>query len=506
MTLQRKFAVLIGLLSLTAAVSLGGAIWSVDLLNREVAAPFTATTRLLRDTRSAITRLASLRESVASLGELRVRGSERLGEVERGLRMLDEAVGSMGDLDYGAVRLGGRMSRGLIGAQQASVTAVREWMLRLDEGSHGLALQRLDSQRETLELIESQAVQSADLAAGHLDQVRRGILLFQGVAVITAVLAAFLALMLHRRWIVQPVRRLREGAERLAAGELEHRVPERGSDELALLGREVNVMASRVVRMQDEAVERERFAAVGLVVRRVAHNIRNPLAGIRGLAETTRDELVEAGDHGDLQDAQERILTTVDRFDRWLTDFLRASSPNRVAPEDRPARSWLESSVEALRPMAEARRVGLGVDSAGAPERAVFDAPQLEQALVSVTTNAVEATPEGGEVRVSCAGGGGWWELRVEDSGPGIAPEDAARVFEADFTTKPGGHGIGLASARWIVRQHGGMMAVGASPLGGARFTIRLPVDAAAESRGGVNGRGRGRIDGEVDHAERLDS
>ena len=403
MTLQKKFAVLIGLLSLTAAVSLGGAIWSVDLLEREVAAPFTATTRLLRDAREAIARTESLRARVRALGGLRTRGDEALGGVEEDLRAASVAMNALGDLDYGAVRLGARTARGLAGAHEASARATREWMLTLDDPTHAAALERLGAQRELLELIESQAVQSADLAAGHLGQVRRGILLFQGVAVITAVLAAFLALMLHRRWIVSPVRRLRKGAERLAAGDLEHRVPERGSDELAMLGREVNEMASRVVRMQTEAVERERFAAVGRVVRRVAHNIRNPLAGIRGLAETTRDEIEHGADPGDLRDAQERILATVDRFDRWLTDFLRASSPDRVAPEARPARAWLESGVEALRPMTDARGVRLDVVSGGAPERAVFDAAQLEQALVAVVTNAVEATPAAGSVRVTGA-------------------------------------------------------------------------------------------------------
>lgn len=496
MSLQQKFSVLIGLLSLTAAVSLGGAVWSADLLDREVAAPFTATTLMSRDVRDAIRETERLRQALREASSAGVRADARLGEVESALRGVDRATSVLGELDYGAVRVGLRTVSLLRESTVRTLSATREWMITPEAGGWGIAAEAVGEHLALLRRVETQATESAELAVSHVQSVRSGILMFQGVAVITAVLAAFLALMLHRRWIVEPVERLRRGTERLAAGDLTYRVPESGSDELSQLGREVNQMSATVVRMQAEAVEHERFAAVGQVVRRLAHNIRNPLAGIRGLAETSLDDAVPGTD---IHDAQQRIITTVDRFDAWLTGFLRTSSPNRVVPERRPVADWLESCLAALRPMAESRGVRLELRREQAPEFAWYDPAQLEQALVALVTNAVEETSAGGAVVVSAKTIPGAWTLVVEDDGRGVDPEVAEKLFQADFTTKPGGHGIGLTAARWIVRRHRGMITAGradpAGPCTGARFAITLPIDGE-----GV------RNEEEVDRAERVDT
>lgn len=475
MTLQTKFTVLVGLLSLTAAVSLGGAVWSVDLLEREVAAPFTATTMLTRDVRNAIRRAEGLRRTIRDAEGVDVRADPRLGAVESALRDLDASTRLLGELEYGSLRVGERSVRLLRESTSAILALTREWMVDpADAPLREAALTAIEGHLRLLGRVESQAVEIADLALAHVRNVRSGILFFQGIALITAVLAAFCALVLHRRWIVTPVERLRQGAQRLASGDLEHRMPEEGSDELSQLGREVNQMSETVKRMQAEAVEREKFAAVGQVVRRLTHNIRNPLAGIRSLAETSRDE---APAHSDVRDAQERIITTVDRFDRWLTDFLKATNPNRVEPRETSVSDWLDACLSALTPMAESAGVRLESDGAKAPGSAVFDPVQMEQALVALVTNAVEATPRGGRVEVTAARNGTRWTLAVEDDGPGVAPELAERLFEADYTTKPGGHGIGLTAARWIVRRHDGMIRLSRAGRGaGARFEISLPL------------------------------
>ncbi len=487
MTLQKKFAVLIGLLSLTAAVSLGGAIWSVGLLDREVARPFTATAALdrdLRDARSSIENLINTLNSATSSDELAMRAAAVAFTAEQ-----------LGDLDYGAVRLGLRSARILRASAAEAQAAALAWEATPSAENRRLARERASAHLALLRRLESQTAGSADLAAEHVADVRRGILLVQVVAVVTALLAALLALSVHRRWIVEPVGRLRAAAERLGTGDLDHRVPEGGSDELALLGREVNHMAATVKRMQDEAVERERFAAVGQVVRRLAHNIRNPLAGIRGLAETTLDDLPENAEE---REAQQRIIATVDRFESWLSGFLRATSPNEIVPTQGNPAEWLDAALAALRPMAESAGVTIELNAQDAPASAWFDAVQLEQALVAVVTNAVEATPAGGTVAVNASSNGAEWALTVADDGPGVTPGDENRIFEPDYTTKPGGHGIGLTSARWIVRSHGGMMsaqnAENASGRTGAIFDVRLPI-----------GRRQGHDDGEVDRAEHPD-
>src|SRR5262249_25264293 len=148
-------------------------------------------------------------------------------------------------------------------------------------------------------------------------------------------LVGALGFSLLHRWVLQPVARLRTAAARIGDGDFAHRVLVRpggpGRDELAQLSTEVNHMAGLVRAMQDERVERDRLAAAGEMVRRLTHNLRNPLAGIRGLAEITRGDLPPAAD--ELRENQERIIATIDRFEHWLSELLSATSPLTVQLE-----------------------------------------------------------------------------------------------------------------------------------------------------------------------------
>jgi signal transduction histidine kinase len=112
------------------------------------------------------------------------------------------------------------------------------------------------------------------------------------------------------------------------------------------------------------------------------------------------------------------------------------------------------------------------------------DAGQIEQCLLNLMTNAIDATPRGGSLEVSARSGDGEVELEVRDTGCGIAPENLTRVFEPLFTTKhPGkGTGLGLTIVREVVAAHGGTIAVQSTPSRGTRITLRLPHAAAREA------------------------
>ena len=113
------------------------------------------------------------------------------------------------------------------------------------------------------------------------------------------------------------------------------------------------------------------------------------------------------------------------------------------------------------------------------PAHVEGDPTRLRQLVTILADNAVRHSPPGAEVAVSVRGAGKRAELTVDDAGPGIRPEDRARVFER-FWRAPdapeGGIGLGLAIASWIAERHGGSIAVGSSPAGGARFTVSLPL------------------------------
>jgi signal transduction histidine kinase len=333
--------------------------------------------------------------------------------------------------------------------------------------------------------------------------IRPVLVLILVASLLDAMLAGALGVVLVRRWVVHPVRVLRAAADRLSRGDFAHRVPVTGRDELGLLSAEINHMAGMISSMQEERVDRERLAAVGEMVRRLAHNLRNPLAGIRSLAELARAEVpVDSA----VRETQDRIVETVDRFERWLKELLSATTPLSVVPQETAVASWLEQCLKPLRPLARAKGIELILVSERAPPSARIDARHMEQALVSVVTNAIQASPVGKPVRVTAtaADSSDYWEIRIEDQGSGVHSSLTERIFRPYFTTKRDGSGIGLAVAKQVVEQHGGQIwvenaslsletGVGAST--GAAFIMRLPLAKPGEEYGAVARFGQGGED-----------
>jgi signal transduction histidine kinase len=228
--------------------------------------------------------------------------------------------------------------------------------------------------------------------------------------------------------------------------------------------------------------------------------VRNPLAGIRGLAEVTRLDMEASSPN---RESMDLIVSTVDAFERWLSDLLDATSPAAIQPCQIRVPEWIAGIVEIHRSQATARNVTVHLDAAEAPKAAIFDPKHMDHALSALLSNAIEATPSGGDVWVTArvndpalagpsgAGGSGengtlpTWEMHVIDRGAGIPPQILPQVFQPNFTTKPRGNGLGLAMAQQIVKGHSGRIIVkNGDPAHpercGASFVIRLPIRPAA--------------------------
>jgi len=278
-----------------------------------------------------------------------------------------------------------------------------------------------------------------------------------------------------RRWVLKPVGGLREATKQLAQGHFDYRIQPRSRDELGQLASEVNQMASTIVHMQRQMLEQERLAAAGEMVTRLAHNIRNPLAGIRGLAETS------IGLHPvdeDLVGAQQRIINTVDRFEKWLRDLQQSVSPLQLHPDDVVIGDLLNGVVTALTPMLERRGVKIEVLIDPVVRHVHIDSLHFEQAVVALVTNAVQASQAGQTVHIRVAPAleaPDRWRLTVEDEGVGIPSELRSKIFLPYFTTKPEGNGIGLSIASKVVRLHGGELTVESEVGRGSRFHAIMP-------------------------------
>jgi signal transduction histidine kinase len=237
---------------------------------------------------------------------------------------------------------------------------------------------------------------------------------------------------------------------------------------------------SRLRRLDDEVRRLDRLASLGTLAAEIAHEVRNPLVSVKTFLQL----LPERGDDPEfttrfLKLASEE-LQRMERLLELVIDYPRG----REQQERSSASSALGMVEELLGQLTQGRSIALEVKRAAElPDVAVTE-DGLRQALLNLALNAIEATPDGGTVRLSGARVRGGVELRVADQGPGIPEEDCDRVFELFHSTRPDGHGgIGLAVTRRIVEEAGGTIQIGNGSDGGAEFRVWLPAAADAGSR-----------------------
>jgi signal transduction histidine kinase len=245
-----------------------------------------------------------------------------------------------------------------------------------------------------------------------------------------------------------------------------------GSDELGEISRSVNRMASVRRRLEDELRREDRLRAIGRTVAGIAHEIRNPLNGIRLsmqlLAKRLKRGSVQPEDLG-------LVITEVDRMDALLNDLLAFKEKRQVVLAEQNLLPIIEKCVHLVQAQEGTKKIRVHVEPEDAALRARIDSQRLTQALVNLLLNAVEATEQYGDVEVTVHAENGAIAIEVHDSGPGLTEEQQKHLFEAFYTTKPDGTGLGLAVSREFVEEMGGKLTYkNSSP--GATFVVELPV------------------------------
>lgn len=217
----------------------------------------------------------------------------------------------------------------------------------------------------------------------------------------------------------------------------------------------------------------EQLAAVGQLAASVAHEVRNPLTGVKLLLQAA----VRAVNPTQLTpDRLHLLLHEIARIERTvqgLLDFARTAPPNRNLHD---LRSVVETAIGLAQSRAEAKAISIRGESPQEPLPVSVDHDQLLSLLTNLLANAVDATPPGGQIGVNTGlDSTGMIQVEVWDTGPGIDPAVAEQLFDPFVTTKPTGTGLGLNVARRIARDHGGTLTVANRPTGGTCFTLTLP-------------------------------
>lgn len=251
----------------------------------------------------------------------------------------------------------------------------------------------------------------------------------------------------------------------------------------AAVGSAASLLAARriwrsVRRMSARKKGDEHFRELGQLVGGLAHEIKNPLSTMNVNLQLLREDLARGGPP-DKQRCLRRLDSMrgeSDRLREILDDFLRFAGKYELDFEKVDLRNVVEELTDFFSAQAEASHVLLRTTLPETPVPARVDVGLIKQAVLNLMINAVQAMSEGGEllVRVSTARGKG--QVEVTDTGPGMDAETRSRIFDAYWSTRKGGTGLGLPTTRRIVREHDGNIRVDSEPGKGTRFIIELPM------------------------------
>jgi two-component system NtrC family sensor kinase len=309
----------------------------------------------------------------------------------------------------------------------------------------------------------------------------------------------------------KPVKRFITGTKEIAAGHLQHRLTVDRRDELGELALSFNHMAqdldaaqhelidwsntlerkveqkSRELQTaQDQVLHMEKMASLGKLSSMIAHELNNPLSGILTLSKLVKKRLGAPQITPEKLEQMNRDLTLISEeakrcgeIVKNLLFFARAHPSERSACELDPI---IDRSLRLIQHQIDMQQITVSHAVAEHPVRVAGDESQIQQVLIAILINALEAMPDGGMLRISAQDAGDHAELIISDTGIGIPAAALSRIFEPFFTTKESGYGmgLGLSIVYGIIKQHGGDIRVESEPGHGTTMTILLPRESSS--------------------------
>lgn len=230
---------------------------------------------------------------------------------------------------------------------------------------------------------------------------------------------------------------------------------------------------SEVKALKREVLRSQRLAAIGQLAAGVAHEIRNPLSSIKGFATYFRERYQEVEED---QEVATIMIQEVERLNRVVGQLLEFARPLEIKRASVSPGELLDHSLRMVEEDALQRGVRVRRQIGEVPERLWLDGDRLKQVLLNLYLNGIEAMESGGTLDISLQVVDGMLEIRVVDSGRGIAPESLGSVFDPYFTTKPAGTGLGLAIVHKVVEAMGGVVSVRSKVGEGTEFRLQIPV------------------------------
>lgn len=329
---------------------------------------------------------------------------------------------------------------------------------------------------------------SVDITA---DEIDRGLRSAQRWIVVSSVFVVIIFIVtafgVHFRFVKTRTQQLAVGISQLAEGNFSYRIASKQRDELDALAVQINRLGDHLEQMRQELekshrseLERaERMASVGELAASIAHEIRNPVAGISSAMQVLSSELPENDERALIFD---EIVNQTQRVNRAVNDLLSYARPS--TPE--LAIGSINDPLSRALTLMEAQKNAVNVEFIKQMEPnlppVLLDVEQMKQVFVNLVMNALQAMPGGGTLTLKTFAEGETVFVEVTDSGQGIPQHIKQDIFKPFFTTKHQGTGLGLSISRSIIESHCGIMEVISEPGNGATFRIKLPVHRLEEA------------------------
>jgi signal transduction histidine kinase len=297
------------------------------------------------------------------------------------------------------------------------------------------------------------------------------LMLLVPLPLILAISLIFFSRRFVRNNLVRPLAAVMQGARRISKGDLAHHIPTLGVEDLMRLARAINTMADELASSRDKLVEAKKQAALGELVPLVAHNIRNPLAGIRAAAQVTLDEGPEPAVSDSLRD----IIVAVDRLERWVTSLLTYLHPIKPHFSHHSLLEVADNAISLIELQLGDKQIQL--KKQGWQRQAIsikLDINLMEQTVFNLAQNAIEASPAGANIVLGYHQSTDHVELEISDEGAGMRFDPVSEQV-TDGEAKRLGCGLGIPFALKVIKQHGGDLIYDAAPGRGTRVIIRLP-------------------------------
>jgi two-component system NtrC family sensor kinase len=314
------------------------------------------------------------------------------------------------------------------------------------------------------------------------------LLSFTGLAI---VLTSVLTSVLLRRFVSVPVAALVRTMESVEAGKLDGRVEVRSGDELGRLGNSFNEMIRKLSDAQGELekfhhrqlVRADRLASLGEMAAGIAHEIKNPLAGIYGAAQILVNEFPEGDPKREIVGEMMALVNRLDNTIKDLLNFARYTEPQFTKGN---LNDVIDKVLFLVQQIPEGKRARIVREFDPAMPEIEMDPEQMKQVFLNLALNALQAAPGGVTLTIRTRGDAPaegdavrhrarYVMASVADDGPGIPPDKLGKIFQPFFTTKEHGTGLGLSMTRKILDLHEGRITAESRPGSGAIFTVFLP-------------------------------